>query len=73
METGISMAMDRRVTSTRVRSTRNPTARTTAPITAGVMETLLTRSHHHRLKRARLKQCLIGFVGVKIGHDGINV
>ena len=52
----------KQVTSTRVRSTRNPTAKTTSPITAGVMETILTRSYHHRLKRARLKQCLIGFL-----------
>ena len=60
METGTSMAMDIGVISTRVHSTRNPTAITTAATTAGVMGTHLTRSHHHRLRRVKLKQYLIG-------------
>uniref|UniRef100_A0A0D2ZSW3 Uncharacterized protein n=1 Tax=Brassica oleracea var. oleracea TaxID=109376 RepID=A0A0D2ZSW3_BRAOL len=48
------MAMVRGVT--RVHSSRNLSA-----TTAEAMETHFTRIHHHRLTKARLKQCLTEF------------
>ena len=47
-----SYGMARRVDTTRVHSTRNPSATTTTAATK-LMEVLSTRIHHHRLERVR--------------------
>ena len=52
---------ENRAISTKVNCTRNPTATTTAT-TTWVMKSPTTRSHHHLLKKASLKRCLIGFL-----------